>query len=567
MSLPIAGSAAPALEPFAKLSIFYPMWNEEEYIERALDAGRRACDGLVRSGEILDYELIVVDDASTDSTGAIADRIAADDPRVRVVHHERNRKLGGAMKTGFATATGDLILYTDADLPFDMAELPRAVRLLRDYDADIVSAYRFDRTGEGYLRSVYTFVYNLLIRTLFDVKARDINFAFKLCRARIFDHVELTQRGLVHRRRARDPLDPTRLRDAAVRRRLLPAHARRVDAQFARRDRHDHARDVEPACATSRRSNRLSTARKTIRTSHPNVTHVNEPGPDPDRDPASPPHAGKVVAGGRCGGVARRRGRRWRRARWRAIRARRRPIRERCRPTCRSTPSPPSRRSATSSPIVKTQLDRTLGDGVTGDDVRQVQQRLTDLGFWPGPVDGVYGDETIRAVWAYEKLVLGVPRDEPTGQVTPEMWDGMQDPFVIAPRRTTSTPNHVEIYLPEQVVAIFHDDAPVMITHMSSGNNEEWCEEVTISPGEYGNQNGTEPLVRGECGGLHHAGRRVLGGSRGGRDPPERARRDVRPRVLQLRHRHPRSVERPAAPGVARVHPHPAGLVADACRN
>ena len=195
MSLPIAGSAAPALEPFAKLSIFYPMWNEEEYIERALDAGRRACDGLIRSGEILDYELIVVDDASTDSTGAIADRIVAEDPRVRVVHHERNRKLGGAIKTGFATATGDLILYTDADLPFDMAEMPRAVRLLRDYDADIVSAYRFDRTGEGYLRSVYTFVYNLLIRTLFDVKARDINFAFKLCRRRIFERVHLESEG------------------------------------------------------------------------------------------------------------------------------------------------------------------------------------------------------------------------------------------------------------------------------------------------------------------------------------------------------------------------------------
>ncbi len=190
-----AGSAAPPLVPFAKLSIFYPMWNEQEYIERALHAGRRACDGLLRSGEIADYELIVVDDASTDATGAIADRIAAEDERVRVVHHERNRKLGGAMKTGFAAATGDLILYTDADLPFDMAELPRAVRLLRDYDADIVSAYRFDRTGEGYLRSVYTFVYNLLIRTLFDVKARDINFAFKLCRARIFEHVELTSEG------------------------------------------------------------------------------------------------------------------------------------------------------------------------------------------------------------------------------------------------------------------------------------------------------------------------------------------------------------------------------------
>jgi glycosyltransferase involved in cell wall biosynthesis len=189
-------SADPTLgAPFEKLSIFYPMWNEEEYIDRALIAGRRACEGLVRSGDIADYELIVVDDASTDATGAIADQRAAEDPRVKVVHHPVNRKLGGAMKTGFAAASGDLILYTDADLPFDMSELPRAVRLLRDYDADIVSAYRFDRTGEGYLRSVYTFVYNLLIRSLFHVKARDINFAFKLCRARVFDHVELRSEG------------------------------------------------------------------------------------------------------------------------------------------------------------------------------------------------------------------------------------------------------------------------------------------------------------------------------------------------------------------------------------
>ena len=182
-------------EPFEKLSIFYPMWNEEEYVERALTAGRRACEQLLHTGDIGDYELIVVDDASTDRTAAIADRLAAEDARVQVVHHARNRKLGGAIKTGFATATGDVILYTDADLPFDMAELPRAVRLLREYDADIVSAYRFDRTGEGYLRSIYTFVYNLLIRTLFDVKARDINFAFKLCRARVFDHVELRSEG------------------------------------------------------------------------------------------------------------------------------------------------------------------------------------------------------------------------------------------------------------------------------------------------------------------------------------------------------------------------------------
>ena len=184
-----------ATETFRKLSVFYPMWNEEDYIERALSFGGRACQDLVARGDIADYELIVIDDKSTDLTGEIADRLALADPHIRVIHHGRNRKLGGSIKTGFEVATGDLVLYTDADLPFDMAELPRAVRLLREYDVDIISAYRFDRTGEGLLRGVYTWVYNGLIKALFGVKVRDINFAFKLCRSRIFDHVELKSEG------------------------------------------------------------------------------------------------------------------------------------------------------------------------------------------------------------------------------------------------------------------------------------------------------------------------------------------------------------------------------------
>jgi len=177
------------------MSVFYPMWNEEDYIERALAFGKRACVGLVERGDIADYELIIVDDCSTDRTPELADALAASDDHIRVIHHERNRKLGGAMKTGFAAATGDLVLYTDADLPFDMNELPRAVRLLREYDVDIISAYRFDRTGEGSLRYLYTFVYNILIRALFGVKVRDINFAFKLCRTKVFDHIKLESEG------------------------------------------------------------------------------------------------------------------------------------------------------------------------------------------------------------------------------------------------------------------------------------------------------------------------------------------------------------------------------------
>ncbi len=180
---------------FEKLSIFFPMWNEQEYIGRAINAGRVACVGLVESGEILDYELIIVDDASTDDTPRLADQFAADDPHVRVVHHPVNRKLGGSIKTGFAAASGDLVLYTDADLPFDFAELPKAIRIMRLYESDIVSAYRHDRTEEGSSRAIYTLIYNLLIRMMFGVKMRDINFAFKLCKRRIFERIELKSEG------------------------------------------------------------------------------------------------------------------------------------------------------------------------------------------------------------------------------------------------------------------------------------------------------------------------------------------------------------------------------------
>ena len=76
-----------------------------------------------------------------------------------------------------------------------MAEVSKAVRLLRIYEADIVSAYRFDRTGEGARRLVYSYVYNHLIQTVFGLRLRDMNFAFKLMRRSLLDNIELHSEG------------------------------------------------------------------------------------------------------------------------------------------------------------------------------------------------------------------------------------------------------------------------------------------------------------------------------------------------------------------------------------
>jgi glycosyltransferase involved in cell wall biosynthesis len=181
--------------PDARLSFVFPMWNEEAMIRRTVAAACEAGERLVGDGKVAGFEIVLVDDASTDGTGKIADELAHDDPRLEVVHHPENRTLGGALKSGFATATGDVVLYTDADLPCELVEVDKALRLLRLYDADIVSAYRFDRTAEGLQRAVYSFVYNHLVRWALGVRVRDVNFAFKLIRARVLDHVELVSEG------------------------------------------------------------------------------------------------------------------------------------------------------------------------------------------------------------------------------------------------------------------------------------------------------------------------------------------------------------------------------------
>ena len=172
------------------ISIVFPMYNEEAYIHRAIRAARAALAEITP-----DHEIVIVDDASTDRTGALADELARADPRVKVVHNETNRKLGGSVRAGYAAATKDLVLYTDADLPFDLQELRRAVRLLEYQEADVLAAYRFDRTSEGLVRTVYSICYNLLIRALFGLAVKDINFSFKLFHRSLLQKIELKSEG------------------------------------------------------------------------------------------------------------------------------------------------------------------------------------------------------------------------------------------------------------------------------------------------------------------------------------------------------------------------------------
>ncbi len=173
-----------------KLTIFFPAWNEEEYVERAVSRAHAVLTKLSR-----DFEILIVDDASTDRTREVTLALQERYPQLRIVTHPENRKLGGAMKTGFKEARGEVVIYSDIDLPFDLAEVEKALRLLDYLEADMICGFRHDRTSEGPKRIVYSFGYNWLIRALFGVFVKDINFSFKVVRRRVLQAIELKSEG------------------------------------------------------------------------------------------------------------------------------------------------------------------------------------------------------------------------------------------------------------------------------------------------------------------------------------------------------------------------------------
>ena len=163
---------SPALTRHPTLSIIVPVFNEAESLPLTVAAIFQEL------GADTDFlELVLVDDGSRDQTVEIAQQLRAAEPRIRLVKHDRNRGLGAAIRTGLAAAEGELMLYTDADLPFDFKLIPDLLALAQPNH--IVIGCRNNR-GEGGRRWLLSKGYNLLCRLALGVWVKDINFACKL---------------------------------------------------------------------------------------------------------------------------------------------------------------------------------------------------------------------------------------------------------------------------------------------------------------------------------------------------------------------------------------------------
>ena len=171
-------------ERLAGLSFFFPARDEELNVEPMVE---RALEVLPAYADRL--EVIVVDDGSSDRTGAIADGLAARDARVRVVHHRPGRGYGGAVRAGLVAATQPFVFFTDGDQQFDVADFGLLAAALAP-DVDAVIGYRLT-LEYGLWHRIVSRVYNLAIRILFAGGWRDVDCAFKLFRADVFRRVPL----------------------------------------------------------------------------------------------------------------------------------------------------------------------------------------------------------------------------------------------------------------------------------------------------------------------------------------------------------------------------------------
>jgi glycosyltransferase involved in cell wall biosynthesis len=163
-----AGTAAWAREPVG-LTVIMPVLNEEASLSRALGRVLETLEQLVD-----ELEVVVIDDGSTDATGAIAERWAGTDARVRVIHNPAPRNYGIALAQGIAAARYDWILHDPADLPL----APEDVALLLPHfaDADVIVARRTSRAAHATWRKLTSWTNNLLLRVLFAPAVADLNF-------------------------------------------------------------------------------------------------------------------------------------------------------------------------------------------------------------------------------------------------------------------------------------------------------------------------------------------------------------------------------------------------------
>jgi glycosyltransferase involved in cell wall biosynthesis len=170
------------MEPL-RVSLFFPVYRDE--LTTALMI-TKAIRFLSAVGE--EYEVIVVDDASPDRSGAIADEMARRHPCVRVIHHPQNLGYGAAIRTGLAASRFEYVCFTDGDDQYEIEDFGKLLRLREHYD--LIITFRYKKIYSS-TRIFVSWVYNTLLRFMFRTRFRDVSTGLRIVRRSLIDEIPL----------------------------------------------------------------------------------------------------------------------------------------------------------------------------------------------------------------------------------------------------------------------------------------------------------------------------------------------------------------------------------------
>ena len=166
------------------ISAFFPCYNDGGTI-----ASMVVLTDLTLKSLTDDYEILVVDDGSSDHSRAILRELEKKYDRLKVTYHEKNRGYGGALKAGFSWATKEFLFYTDGDFQYDVSEIANLLPEMKE-GIDIVNGYKMGRSDPFY-RKIIGRTYHRIMKLLFNFKIRDVDCDFRLIRRSVFDKIQL----------------------------------------------------------------------------------------------------------------------------------------------------------------------------------------------------------------------------------------------------------------------------------------------------------------------------------------------------------------------------------------
>jgi len=169
------------MKPFKQLSIFSPAYNEEFVIKKTLTAAVKVIPLIAET-----YEIIVINDGSTDRTREIVEDIISTNSRIKLISHVTNQGYGAAIKSGLAAARYPWVIACDSDGQFDLSEIKKFTPFIKDYD--LIIGYRLKRSDSRY-RRLMAFILKMVNLILFKINFKDIDCGFKLFKKEVITAV------------------------------------------------------------------------------------------------------------------------------------------------------------------------------------------------------------------------------------------------------------------------------------------------------------------------------------------------------------------------------------------